>query len=171
MREKNEFYKGVVALFSVAGAVISGYLILSVIGWYSLIVFSMKSFLLGSAIGAIAISKKIIVVGEKRGGSRVVKEYGELDDPSGIWFIIGFGSVVAIGTFFLVAGVVALTTLFVFFSGFMFVYSGAAKELVGAREFVSSLSYALILATIFVASIAFFGWAWKPILDFLGLIF
>lgn len=165
--DRLKFYKGIITLLAVAGVVISGYFIVQSIGWGSLAVFSVKSFLLGSAIGAVAIAKKKIAV-EKRVGNRIVQEYVEIDDPSGKWFIFGFGIIATVGSFFLVGGLLALTTLFVFFSGFMFVYSGAADELMGAREFVSLLGFAVVIAALFWASSAFFTWAWPYILRFLA---
>ena len=162
-----KFYKGVITLLAVAGAIISGYFSVQSIGWGSLAVFSSKSFLLGSAIGAVAIAKKKIAV-EKRVGNRIIREYREIDDPSGKWFIFGVGIIATVGSFFLVGGLFALTTLFVFLSGFMFVYSGAADELMGAREFVSLFGYTIVMAAIFWSSSAFFTWAWPYILGFLA---
>jgi len=140
----------------------SAYLTGPTVGLGALVVFSAKSFLLGSAIGAVAVAKKTITTERVEKGHRV-KDKNEVDDPSGVWFVGGFGAVTAIGAFFLIAGWMAATTLFTFFFGFMFVLSGAAKELMGAREFVSTLAYAVIALTLLWANFAFFTWAWPLI--------
>ncbi|MFQ5833926.1 MAG: hypothetical protein ACE5H4_14565 [Candidatus Thorarchaeota archaeon] len=154
----SSFYKGILTLITIVGALVSGYLVLPNIGLDTLLVFSVKAFLIGATIGVAAMKKRRVVIEKYRLGIRTYKKYAELEDPSGFWFILGFGLVAVTISILLVTESFAFTTLFVFASGFMFVYSDAADELVGAHAFVRSLAYLLILITCFVIVANLIAW-------------
>ena len=127
----------------------------------TLFVFCLKSFLLGSCIGVMSrVGSRRIVDWKtyQKGWSksrRPVYEY--YSNPDALWFVFGFGIMVAIATALLITSSLAFSALFVFSFGFMLVYSGAIGEIIHPWRFVKFLSLAIIGLVIVVIGIIIFG--------------
>ena len=141
MNELSRFNLGIIALVAAAGALISGVYATLAIGVIPLLVFGVKSFVLGVCTGVAAKKKMRILVSKSHFGE---KKYKEVDNPEGVWFILGFGAVLAVLSVLLVAGLLTITSTCVFLFGVMLVYSDAVDEIVDSREFAKGLAYLVI---------------------------
>jgi hypothetical protein len=132
-----------------AGAILSGIQVYSEVGPIPLAIFALKSFMLGLCTGVVTISeKRKKLIGRDKWGKKVRKE---IYDPTGFWFIAGFGVVVAIFSVVLITGLLAVTTLCVFLFGFFVIYSGAIDEVVKSRDFTEWFGIFVILGAILIS--------------------
>ncbi|MBD3159788.1 MAG: hypothetical protein GF309_13480 [Candidatus Lokiarchaeota archaeon] len=144
-KSKGRFTKAILGVLSIAGMGLSIYFTYSYVDFLTLIIFGTKAFLLGSGICVIITGKKKIVTGTKSDWSGTYSVYEFIEDPLEKWFIVGFGIVAVVLSLFLIIGWLSLTIMFTFLVGYFFVYSGAANELMGSRQFVEFLSIGIII--------------------------
>jgi len=166
MRAISKFTQGILALLAAAGALVSGYIVINQVGVIPILIFGLKSWLLGMGFGVVAKSKKRTVAKE----TKYRRKYIEIDDPSGPWFILGFASITAFVTVLLVTGVLAITTFSIFLFGFLLVFSGAIDEKGNARKFVDVLSVLIFLGAVTIAALFVFDLV-DDVLSFLSRFF